>query len=231
MRIWDINPGYLNNQSLLGEHRELHGIVSILSHNKKGYARHPETLRWKGFGWALRQRHRILQAEMKLRGFMENSPVYLRSRKNQWPSKYIDSPCGQFEILSRKYEAKTSGRIPLPGNIMELWSHHKYSVMARNLSRYKDIGSMIAKTKKLQHYCELTQEIIGILRQPPSPGMIKNVLQHMWGYVSKYSSKTQNELDAWKSYKLLVEIQYLAKTYHTQYLLHSTALSELAAWL
>jgi len=30
MRLWDINPGYLNRQSLLGEHRELHGIVSIL---------------------------------------------------------------------------------------------------------------------------------------------------------------------------------------------------------
>jgi len=23
MRVWDINPGYLNRQSLLGEHREL----------------------------------------------------------------------------------------------------------------------------------------------------------------------------------------------------------------
>jgi len=26
MRIWDIDPGFLNAQSLLGEHRELHGI-------------------------------------------------------------------------------------------------------------------------------------------------------------------------------------------------------------
>ena len=30
MRIWDVNPGYLNRQSLLGEHRELHGIYIIL---------------------------------------------------------------------------------------------------------------------------------------------------------------------------------------------------------
>jgi len=35
MRIWDIHPGYLNRQSLLGEHRELHGIFSIIT-NKKG---------------------------------------------------------------------------------------------------------------------------------------------------------------------------------------------------
>ena len=50
MRIWDINPGYLNRQSLLGEHRELHGIVSIIRDNKKGYSRHPETLRWVWVG-------------------------------------------------------------------------------------------------------------------------------------------------------------------------------------
>ena len=52
MRIWDIHPGYLNNQSLLGEHRELHGIVSILVNKKKGYSQHPETKRWVGYDWA-----------------------------------------------------------------------------------------------------------------------------------------------------------------------------------
>jgi hypothetical protein len=44
MRIWDISPGYLNDKSLLGEHRELHGIVSILVNNKNGYAKHRETM-------------------------------------------------------------------------------------------------------------------------------------------------------------------------------------------
>ena len=34
MRIWDVNPGYLNRQSLLGEHRELHAIFSIIKNNK-----------------------------------------------------------------------------------------------------------------------------------------------------------------------------------------------------
>jgi hypothetical protein len=32
MRVWDVNPGYLNRPSLLGEHREIHAIVSILTH-------------------------------------------------------------------------------------------------------------------------------------------------------------------------------------------------------
>ena len=43
MRIWDLSPGYLNRGSLLGEHRELHGLHSIIVNGKKGYANHPET--------------------------------------------------------------------------------------------------------------------------------------------------------------------------------------------
>nr|WP_320015958.1 pyrimidine dimer DNA glycosylase/endonuclease V [uncultured Desulfobacter sp.] len=37
MRIWDLHPGYLNRRSLLGEHRELHGMASIIVNGKKGY--------------------------------------------------------------------------------------------------------------------------------------------------------------------------------------------------
>jgi len=76
MRVWDINPGYLNRQSLLGEHRELHGIVSIILKKKKGYSNHPETVRWIGYGWALRQRHRLLAAEMSLRGFTDRTSPF-----------------------------------------------------------------------------------------------------------------------------------------------------------
>jgi hypothetical protein len=46
MRVWDVNPGDLNRQSLLREHRDIHAVVSILTHAKQGDARHPETRRW-----------------------------------------------------------------------------------------------------------------------------------------------------------------------------------------
>lgn len=36
MRVWYVNPGYLNRQSLLGEHRDIHVVVSILAHAKQG---------------------------------------------------------------------------------------------------------------------------------------------------------------------------------------------------
>jgi hypothetical protein len=49
--VWDIEA------DLLGEHREIHAIWTILIENKKGYSHHPETLRWKGKLLALYNRH------------------------------------------------------------------------------------------------------------------------------------------------------------------------------
>ena len=75
MRVWDVDPGYLNRQSLLGEHREIHAILSIVTNNKKGYARHPETLRWKDRLGALKHRHDLVVSEMQLRSYQHHSPV------------------------------------------------------------------------------------------------------------------------------------------------------------
>lgn len=81
MRIWDIDPGYLNRQSLLGEHCELHNMVSVTENGKKGYANHPETLRWVKYGWALNMRHKQLVCEMALRGYTDRSQVSLNSNE------------------------------------------------------------------------------------------------------------------------------------------------------
>lgn len=75
MRIWDIEPRLLCDQHLLGEHRELHGLFNILTLNKLGYSRHPETLRWVGRTKALWYRHAALVAEMEDRGFQHQSPL------------------------------------------------------------------------------------------------------------------------------------------------------------
>jgi hypothetical protein len=75
MRIWDIKPGRLCRNHLLGEHRELHAIWVILSRNKKGYSRHPEVLRWKGKLRALYLRHALLVDELKKRAYCHHSPL------------------------------------------------------------------------------------------------------------------------------------------------------------
>ena len=231
MRVWDVKPGYLNRQSLLGEHRELHAIVSIIKHNKKGYSRHPETLRWKNFGWALSQRHRLLAAEMNLRGYVDRTPVLLKTQHQKWPDVFVDPPAVQFSILAGKYKDKEQGRIPLPINVQQLWAQHKYSVMARDNAEYKRIGRWVASSKISSGISDLYPDLILLLRCPPGEGNLRNAIQHMWGYVSSYSSFAGKTIESKTTRSLLKEIQRLVFLYDVVYLKESTALGELQAWI
>jgi uncharacterized protein YbgA (DUF1722 family) len=231
MRIWDINPGYLNRQSLLGEHCELHGIVSIIVNRKRGYSNHPETVRWVGYGWALRQRHRLLVAEMSLRGFTDESPVITRAKKDLWPGTYIDEPFRQFQILDAKYRNKEHGRIPLPKNAQQLWSHHKYSVLARDVNLYGKLGRDVSGMKPHHDFSELARVVTELLRKPPSIGGLRNALQHMWGHVSDYPSAPKGEVESWSLRRLLEETQRRSLASEDPYLTLSTALSELKVWI
>ncbi len=103
MRIWDIEPSKLCRQHLLGEHRELHAIWSILVNRKKGYSRHPETLRWKGKLLALYKRHEKLVKEMEKRGYNHNSHLdYRLAKGGRIQKQYIDSYKDQIKILRKK---------------------------------------------------------------------------------------------------------------------------------
>ena len=229
MRIWDIDPGYLNRQSLLGEHRELHGIVSIIVKGKKGYSRHPETIRWIGYGWALKTRHKQLACEMALRGYTDKTPVKAHSKKGLWPDTYIDSPEQQFELLKEKYKEKEEGRILLPRNEQQLWSQHKYSILARNPSLYQNIGQDVAKG--VVKFKKLSLLLTETLRVQPTVGGIRNAVQHMWGYVSDYTEDKPIDVGTWSPRMLLSETQKRAMANNTSYLISSTALGELMVWL
>ena len=103
MRIWDIPPSRLCREHLLGEHRELHAIWSILVHNKKGYSRHPETLRWRGKLAALYLRHGKLVYEMKRRGYVHKSPLDSKLAKgNKIQNAFVDSRKIQIKKLKMK---------------------------------------------------------------------------------------------------------------------------------
>lgn len=103
MRIWDISPGKLCRNHLLGEHRELHAIWSILIHQKKGYAHHPETLRWRGKLKALYLRHEALVQEMKRRGYHHQSPLTIKEATgDDRQDILIDSYEEQVRLLRQK---------------------------------------------------------------------------------------------------------------------------------
>lgn len=75
MRIWDIPTSQLCRKHLLGEHRELHAIWTVLTTDKKGYRKHPETLRWEGKLLALFNRHEEEVEEMNRRNYAHHSPL------------------------------------------------------------------------------------------------------------------------------------------------------------
>ncbi|PIE61843.1 MAG: hypothetical protein CSA29_01185 [Desulfobacterales bacterium] len=231
MRIWDLHPGYLNRQSLLGEHRELHGMVSVIVNGKKGYSRHPETLRWVQCGWALNKRHQLLAAEMTLRGYNEASPVQICQNKGVWPDTYIDEPYIQLQLLTQKYQGKEPGRIPLPKTAQQMWRQHKYAVMARNVNLYKEIGKSLAGKRPGDDFSGLARTLLETLRTPPSQGGLRNALQHMWGYVSDRYDGSREAVDAWPLETLLAQIQALVVKHQQPYLMESVALSELAVWI
>ncbi|HNW39718.1 MAG TPA: pyrimidine dimer DNA glycosylase/endonuclease V [Candidatus Omnitrophota bacterium] len=103
MRIWDIAPEKLCRNHLLGEHRELHAIWSIITCDKKGYSHHPETLRWKGKLAALFLRHEKLIRQMQLRGYRHKSNLLKKlARGKNKQNTYVDSISKQILILKNK---------------------------------------------------------------------------------------------------------------------------------
>lgn len=102
MRIWDVPPGALCRKHLLGEHRELHGLWNIITQGKKGYANHPETLRWYGYETALHARHESLIEEMERRGYNHKSPLIGKVQGKVVQDQYVDSLDDQWRILAGK---------------------------------------------------------------------------------------------------------------------------------
>lgn len=231
MRIWDIDPGYLNRQSLLGEHRELHGMVNVIVQGKKGYANHPETLRWASYGWALSKRHAQLSAEMKLRGYNDRTPVALLEPEGIWPETFIDTPAEQFDILTQKYMDKLGGRIPFPQSTHELWAQHKYSVMAREYHACKRIGKRVADLRGKEEFETLATELVQWLRTPPTVEGIRTTLEHMWGYIKEDAEVKGSDFIAMTAADRLAVIRAAVLQQNATYLLHSTVLGELGAWL
>lgn len=103
MRIWDVHPEHLCREHLLGEHRELHGLWSILTLDLQGYRSHPETCRWEGKLAALFRRHEALVAEMNSRGFRHDSDLDPELATGcEVQNELVDPVSRQIEILRGK---------------------------------------------------------------------------------------------------------------------------------
>jgi len=231
VRVWDVSPGYLNRQSLLGEHRELHGLHSIVEHQKTGYARHPETLRWSAHLPALGRRHAQLAAEMQLRGYVDRTPIRDDTRVVRWPTTFVTPPVEQFQLLSRKYRGRAPGRIRLPRSAQDLWAQHKYSVMARDPATCRAIGRRVTRMRRGSSVASLTEELVLILREDPPPPRLVDALEHMWGHVSESATPDDRRRARMSTADLWSTTRTLALRSGEPYLMSSTALSDLAVFV
>lgn len=102
MRIWDLPPCLLCRQHLLGEHRELHAIWTILTEDRTGYRNHPETKRWVGNLLALYLRHEKLVAEMLKRGYHHRTELDRTKATGGHCAQPIQSIGEQITILKGK---------------------------------------------------------------------------------------------------------------------------------
>jgi len=205
---------------------EIHAVYSVLKNGLQGYSAHPEVIRWKGKLDALGLRHDLVAAEMEIRGYEHKSPLAYSSGEAIWPEVYVTPPHEQIMLLAEKFGGLHGGRIPLPANPYQLWAQHKYAAMARDMELYHSIGKAVAARK--EPMIRLVGRLVEVMRQRSSAGGALNALRHMWGYVKDFSSlgrQPENPMD------LLEEVTALAMAHDVEYIMHSTALSDLRIWI
>jgi hypothetical protein len=101
VRVWDIPPSELCDRHLLGEHAEIHAIWSVIKHGKRGYASHPEVMRWRGNLGALVARHDANAAQMRARGFRHASDLPLEVVATA-PIRLLNSLAEQRALLKAR---------------------------------------------------------------------------------------------------------------------------------
>lgn len=233
MRVWDIHPGYLSRQSLLGQHVEIHAIFSIITGGKEGYAQHPETMRWRNNLCRLIKVHERTVAEMTLRGFGHRSPLPQVACTSGDSLSWVDPPHLQFGLLHQKYAGTDRmGRIPLPERGSRFWAQHKYAVMGRGYNCYKDIQAFMREKQDcpIMQEPELVLRVLQITQLPIEPRALINTLDHLWGYFKKIAGVPEKEVYLAKikedPLSLLPFFYQLACKYEIEYLVHSTIFTD-----
>lgn len=216
--IYDLDPGFLDDNRLAAQMRLLVGLVTAKAQPQAEHFPHD----WVGHEDALALRLNHIIGELKLRGIATPEPVELTQDSIVWP--VLDS--ARLAQQLRELGSGPAGRIRLPRNDHELWASYKYAVLARNQRSYSRIGQRV--TARALPYDQLWLTMISATHVPPGEAGLRNALQHMWGYVSKYSSLNPQSCSL---EVLLQEVQERAAAHEVSYLLNSTALGEFSAWL
>ena len=233
-QILDIHPGYLGNQELINETGFLHRLISeseaANAERKNVNNQGPQTECQDG--WDAYRHYLWNLAEMKFRGIRHEYPeipVLKNEMQDNLPVP-LSSPAQQLGYLYNRPDIDNGARIPLPKNSQQLWAQHKYSILARDVNLYRELGPGVAKMKSVTDFSKLAEHLTLSLRIQPNIGGIRNALQHMWGYVSD-RDEGNTRISEWSLQKLNHAIQDEVVKHGEKYLMHSTALTDLQTWL
>ncbi|WP_166262299.1 YbgA family protein [Marinobacter salicampi] len=222
-RVFDIDAGLLDDELLSGQLRLLVGLVGG---GRPRNAQTPAPRGWQGHEDALALRLNQVLEEVILRGGATPGRVSVTEESVIWPVPDPADLKDQLDKVRERAQGGLTGRIRMPRNDHELWATYKYSVLARNYRAYQSFGQRVAARSIAVD--ELWLSMVSASRVAPLPGGMRNALQHMWGYVSGFSTMSPQTEDL---VGLAGEIQRLAVAHEVSYLLNSTALGELRAWL
>ncbi|MEX0605108.1 MAG: hypothetical protein WD623_03015 [Marinobacter sp.] len=221
--VFDVDAGLLDDELLAGQMRLVSGLLNA-DRTPQTDSRAP--VAWQGHEDALALKLNQLMEEMRLRGQGVPGNVPVTDEAILWPTLNAGALAAQLDYLVARVAQDQRGRIRLPKNDHELWATYKYSVLARNTKAYTVFGQRVAaRAIAVDH---LWLSMVSASRVAPAKGGLKNSYQHMWGYVSGHSKLSPQTEDL---ASLAFDIQTLAVNHQVSYLMNSTALGELRAWL
>ncbi|KZE37293.1 hypothetical protein AV656_12045 [Bhargavaea cecembensis] len=115
----------------------------------------------------------------------------------------------------------------------QLWSREKYRVMYHSQAHYDRIRETLKENPALSDIETLIGEAVRI---PPTPGSVRNAVQHMWGYFKKEADDSEKQeylrlvegasSGTIREKELLQFLGELAVKYSAEYLLNSTILKQ-----
>ncbi|MCM2679471.1 pyrimidine dimer DNA glycosylase/endonuclease V [Echinimonas agarilytica] len=225
MKIWDCYPAYLNQNLLVAEHRELHGLQQI-SNRKTPITKATDAhiAAWISSPNAMSIRHDQIVEEMHLHQIEHRSPMPRDDEPVEWPPLLQQpSVANQFSQLR---EVSSDARLAVPEDSETLIEQFAFSLMARDPALYKRLQAQTAQGDLSLD--ELMVTVSETLQLPVDEEVYQRVISTMWRYCAKAPEAFTFASSVNEPRRRLRAIQYLASKYKWPELWKSTALTDLA---
>lgn len=225
MKVWDCFPAYLNQNQLIAEHRELHGLQQNVERDVPiTDSMDPHIANWLRAPQAIAWRHALVAEEMRLHQVDHKSPIDSFRTPITWPSfsKEVTLTM-QFEQLKALHH---DARLTIPDETETLIQQSAFSLMARDPGLYKYLQNESHHGRLA--LAELFREVSEVVRKPVQREVYDRVIASMWRYCQKAPEAFTFASSQGRPARRIRAIQFLAGKYRWPELWQSAALTDLA---